>query len=368
MKKCDYGCGQEAKYQFKNGKWCCSKYSSRCPALKNKYNNRKIQKKERIENSGYICEYGCGKEAHYFHKTPKKWCCEEYVQQCESRKANLTDKEKRLRYLKNLERAKNYNRKKSEDPEYKKEVARKYREKYHSDKEYREKKIKRRKERYKENPEKELIKVKEWQSKNKDKVDAINKEWQSKNKDRLKKISVSFLNSPSKFDRDAKKIDWFEKVRRDPNDKSLLNVKCKQCNKWFIPTYIQVKSRVDSVLKGIGESHFYDTEECKQQCSVYNVNSIAEVRRFLNGDSELWYTQAELSIWGKTVLERENYICEYCGDQAVHAHHEKAKKLEPFFALDPDNGIACCIECHYKYGHTTHTFCSTGNLAAKVCG
>jgi len=24
MKLCDYGCGQEAKYQFKNGKWCCS--------------------------------------------------------------------------------------------------------------------------------------------------------------------------------------------------------------------------------------------------------------------------------------------------------------------------------------------------------
>ena len=34
MKLCDYGCGQEAKYQFKNGKWCCSKNISQCPEIK----------------------------------------------------------------------------------------------------------------------------------------------------------------------------------------------------------------------------------------------------------------------------------------------------------------------------------------------
>jgi len=31
---CDYGCGKEAKYQFKNGKWCCSKSTNSCPKLK----------------------------------------------------------------------------------------------------------------------------------------------------------------------------------------------------------------------------------------------------------------------------------------------------------------------------------------------
>ncbi len=30
MKLCDYGCGQEAKYQFKNGKWCCSSNYQSC--------------------------------------------------------------------------------------------------------------------------------------------------------------------------------------------------------------------------------------------------------------------------------------------------------------------------------------------------
>jgi hypothetical protein len=27
---CDYGCGQEARYQFKNGKWCCSSHANKC--------------------------------------------------------------------------------------------------------------------------------------------------------------------------------------------------------------------------------------------------------------------------------------------------------------------------------------------------
>lgn len=31
---CEYGCGQEAKHQFKNGKWCCSESHSQCLIFK----------------------------------------------------------------------------------------------------------------------------------------------------------------------------------------------------------------------------------------------------------------------------------------------------------------------------------------------
>ena len=34
MKVCDYGCGLEAKYQFENGKLCCSKSHNSCPNMK----------------------------------------------------------------------------------------------------------------------------------------------------------------------------------------------------------------------------------------------------------------------------------------------------------------------------------------------
>ncbi len=51
----------------------------------------------------------------------------------------------------------------------------------------------------------------------------------------------------------------------------------------------------------------------------------------------------------------------------LQCHHIIPINIEPLFALDPDNGIVLCENCHYKYGHKTGTECSTGNLANKVC-
>lgn len=46
---CEYGCGQTAKYQLKNGKKVCSKYSSSCPSNKEK-NSKNL--KESIQKDG----------------------------------------------------------------------------------------------------------------------------------------------------------------------------------------------------------------------------------------------------------------------------------------------------------------------------
>ena len=40
---CDYGCGQIATHQFKNGKWCCSKSSNQCLGKKSKHNQSGIK-------------------------------------------------------------------------------------------------------------------------------------------------------------------------------------------------------------------------------------------------------------------------------------------------------------------------------------
>lgn len=34
MKQCDYGCGNLAKFQMSNNKWCCSETRNQCPAVK----------------------------------------------------------------------------------------------------------------------------------------------------------------------------------------------------------------------------------------------------------------------------------------------------------------------------------------------
>jgi len=62
---CDYGCGREAKYTFKNGKYCCESWVSYCPKQKEKNKKGQVKRysldpktrKNKIGN----CEY-CNKE------------------------------------------------------------------------------------------------------------------------------------------------------------------------------------------------------------------------------------------------------------------------------------------------------------------
>lgn len=56
---CDFGCGNEAKYLFKSGKWCCSKSHNSCEAMKNKNSNinkGRIFSKETREKMSASCK------------------------------------------------------------------------------------------------------------------------------------------------------------------------------------------------------------------------------------------------------------------------------------------------------------------------
>lgn len=164
------------------------------------------------------------------------------------------------------------------------------------------------------------------------------------------------------YDTFANKIKFVEPVR--PVFKQgikLLEVKCKKCKSWFMPTRDAVKGRYRALYIGDnGSCNFYCSDECKWSCNIYGQTLYP--KNFKNNKN---YSTYELSIWANEVLKRANYKCEYCGEKATDAHHIKPQKLEPFFALDPDYGIACCEKCHYKYGHVGE--CSTGSLARRIC-
>jgi len=51
VRLCDYGCGQEASFQLKNGKWCCSKSSNSCPSMKAR--NSKSTKERHQRGEGF---------------------------------------------------------------------------------------------------------------------------------------------------------------------------------------------------------------------------------------------------------------------------------------------------------------------------
>jgi len=169
------------------------------------------------------------------------------------------------------------------------------------------------------------------------------------------------------YDTYNNRLSYCEETRRDPKEEAILQVKCTKCNTWFTPTRDSVQHRIYTLEKKSSntaqEANFYCSDECKDACPIFKKQKYSADEKRSKTNSN--FTSAELNAWSKEVLKRANNQCEYCGGPATEAHHIYPKKLEPFYALDPDNGVACCEECHYKHGHKD--WCSTGNLANIIC-
>ena len=280
MNICEYGCGQEAIYQFKNGKWCCSKFLLSCP---------EIRKNQQGKNHPRI-----GKQ---HSNTSKKKMSESHT----GKKGYWTGKKRSVK------------------------------------------------------------------TKNK-----ISKQLKGKSLSILTRINMktSIQNIIDRYPFFSK----IEEMRYNPDKLSEkeIQVHCKNHNclnskeqgGWFTPSYHQLYERIRQIenVNGTDGSYFYCSQECKLECPLFNLHSdpFKEVIEL--------YTHEEYDTWRNLVLEQDNYECQKCGSKEnLHCHHIIPVKLEPLFALDLDNGIVLCKDCHYKYGHKTGTECSTGNLANKVC-
>lgn len=68
----------------------------------------------------------------------------------------------------------------------------------------------------------------------------------------------------------ASKLSYCEEVRRSSADNNILEVRCFKCRNWFVPKRTSVRLRL-SALSGQtgGESHFYCSQDCKIQCSIF---------------------------------------------------------------------------------------------------
>ena len=278
MQLCDYGCGQEAKYQFKNGKWCCSKSFNSCPNMK---------KINRELNKGKILG----------------------PPSLEHRRKNSEANKGKILGPQSIE----HKRKRSESMKGKNKG----------------------------------IKSKE-----------IRKRISKGHKLTIKKLKLKYPF-----------LLVVEELRENENGEIQGHCKHHNCENskekggWFTLTYNQLKNRRYHIcnLDGNGGSYLYCSQKCKDSCVLHGLqNDPYEIK-----NNVLPYTPGEKQVYNKIVLERENGLCEYCGEPATEVHHIFPQKLEPFFALDPDYGVACCEKHHYKYGHKDE--CSTDNLAKIVC-
>ncbi len=168
------------------------------------------------------------------------------------------------------------------------------------------------------------------------------------------------------YDTYHKKISFCEETRRCPEEERLLQVRCKKCNDWFSPTRYQVERRVLALYRGPDgrsiENNFYCSDKCKFACPLYK-----KIRHY-NGKhpkTERLHTAQELYTWSVEVRYRANSVCEICGKPATESHHIIPKSVNPFIALDPDNGLSVCKECHHKVLHTDE--CTTTKLLKNFC-
>jgi hypothetical protein len=139
-----------------------------------------------------------------------------------------------------------------------------------------------------------------------------------------------------------------EKVRRDPDNPNILNVRCTHCSNWIQPTLSEVWARIACLeRKQEGERRFYCSGmECRSKCSIYKQRYYPKGHRRAVSNE----VQAELR---ELCLMRDGHTCQRCGanDHPLECHHMEPTKMNPIESADLDIVITFCEECH-DWAHT----------------
>ena len=345
MKLCDYGCGREAHFLFKNGKWCCSEHWKKCPEQRKKTGPLSEEHKKKISEAmkGKILSEEHKKKIGKGNKGKKT-----------GKKTGPLSEETKRKISKSLKGKK----KPPRSEEHKKKISKLHKGKILS-KEHR-KKLSEVKIGKKTAPLSEEHKKKISEAKKGKKTGPLSEETKIRMRYTLKDYEEKYPFFSN-----------IEEMRYTPNKLNGIQVHCKnhECENskekggWFTPTSKQIQDRKNFLEnEGLDNSYFYCSQHCKDTCLLYGL------RGDPNKEINKPYTSTEKEVFNEHILERDNEICYYCGEHtATIVHHLRPQKLEPFFALDPDYAVSVCAKCHYKHGHPTGSKYSTGNLAKIVC-
>lgn len=125
-----------------------------------------------------------------------------------------------------------------------------------------------------------------------------------------------------------------------------LEVKCanSNCREYFIPTNLQVRNRIQAMKNGIrGECRIYCSENCKNECSLFNQQKYPKGFKPETLDTEF------PAFVKEEIFKRDKYKCQICGrTHDLQAHHEFPGSTHHMLSKDVKNGITLCKECHIK--------------------
>ncbi len=132
--------------------------------------------------------------------------------------------------------------------------------------------------------------------------------------------------------------------RWSPSDENVLEVKCIYCDRWYTPTQLSIKRKIDCI-KGHrgGEHNLYCSHGCKISCPTYWKQTYPEGYKTDTSREVQPYLR-------KMVLKRDEWTCQHCEStkDRLHCHHITGVEINPIESADVDNCITLCYSCHNK--------------------
>ena len=173
------------------------------------------------------------------------------------------------------------------------------------------------------------------------------KQYYLENKEKLSKQKIQLYNSYAKYNVCYEKLTIDEEAKLH-SDGITLEVKCKYCGKYFIPTNSQIQARL-SALNNIGNArgdcYLYCSDNCKKSCPTYGQ------KKYPKGFKPI--SSREVNPYVRQLcFERDDWVCQICGatqeDAQLHCHHIEGYTQNPRLGNDVANTTTLCKKCHKK--------------------
>lgn len=195
----------------------------------------------------------------------------------------------------------------------------------------------------KNNKEKVAKMCKQYRENNKGTIAKRYKQYLNSNKENLYKRNKQYRMSNAKYELFFRELTVDEAPRLH-NDGVSLEVKCRYCGKYFVPTYSSVNVRVKT-LNGFftGDNYLYCSDNCKTACPVYRMRKLP--KGFKKASS-----REVNSLVRQMCFKRDDWECQVCGNSIeeaqLHCHHIEGYARNPVMGNDIENVITLCEKCH----------------------